>query len=206
MAPRLVGCILLASAVLTLAPPGAAGQARPVRFAGAQAADSMQALRDARSRQAAFERFRAGRLPRVNGLGGGGSDECTRVGRFCFYFGDDADVNPPPEPPAVGVRRGQLVRALDSAVARSPRDRWIVGQHVRYLSEAKEHARALAAARDCRADAAWCAALQGFALHEGGRYAEAGAAFDRALALLPEAERRRWTEMDELLSPRDQRA
>lgn len=201
MAPRFVGTVLLA----ILLPTSARAQAHPVRFAGAQAADSAQTLRDARSQQAAFERFRAGRLPRVRGLGGGRASDCTRVGRFCFYFSDDGDVNPPPEPPAVSTRRAELVRALDAAAARSPGDAWITGQRVRYLGEHKEPARALAAANACRAEAAWCAALAGFALHEDGRFGEAGEAFERALQLLPATERARWTDVDELLSARDQR-
>ena len=65
---------------------------------------------------------------------------------------------------------------------RSPRPRprcrgteWIAGQRVRYLLEAGDEDGAVAAARACRAERWWCAALEGLALHEAQRFRGRGA-------------------------------
>lgn len=82
----------------------------------------------------------------------------------------------------------------------SPGDEWIAGQRVRYLVEDGQHEAALSAARACRADAWWCAALAGFALHAAGDAPAAESAFTAALRSMPRAERCRWNDLSSLLS------
>jgi hypothetical protein len=166
--------------------------------------DSSGWVTRARAAQAGFERFRFQRLPRTVARGGGKCDET--IGRFCFWFEADPDPEPPqPEEPAVGVRRGALIQTLHQAADAVPGDSWLAGQRVRYLVEAGEEDEAVAAARACRAEAWWCSALQGYALHEAQRFGEAEQAFAAALAAMPAEDRARWTDVSELLSPEDQR-
>ena len=205
MKASLVGVLSL-PVVLLLPQPAAAQTARLASADVAPQPDSAQVLRGARGEQSAFERFRYRHLP-VTHSGGGGTECGMRIGRFCFWFDDqDEDWTPPPEPPAIAERRARLLRALDDAAARLPGDGWIAGQRVRYHAEAGDSADALAAARACRAEPAWCTALEGYALHRAGRWTEAEAAFAAALAAMPEDERARWTEVETLLSPADRRA
>ncbi|HVH14011.1 MAG TPA: hypothetical protein VM759_13205, partial [Longimicrobium sp.] len=165
--------------------------------------DSASVLSRSRSAQAGFERFRYLRLPRTHQSAGGG--ECHEIiGRFCFWFEPDPRV-PPPEAPAIGERRRALLDRLAEAADHLPGDGWIAGQRVRYLVEAGEEDDALAAARACRATPWWCAALRGYALHEAQRFTEAEVVFDSALTAMPAEERARWTDVEELLRPDDQR-
>jgi hypothetical protein len=170
-----------------------------------QVRDSLRVLGRSRSAQAGFERFRYLRLPRTLPRGGGG--DCDEViGRFCFRFDDDPTPEPPkPEAPAIGERRRVLLGTLAAAADVLPGDSWIAGQRVRYLVEAGDEPGAVAAARACRAERWWCAALEGYALHESERFVEAQAAFDAALASMPAEERARWTDVADLLKPEDQR-
>lgn len=203
MIPVIVRSAVLAGSVL-LASPGAAAQ----HLAWAQTApraqpDSATLVARSRSAQAGFERFRYLRLPRTHQGGSGG--ECHEViGRFCFWFEPDPEL-PPPEAPAVTERRQELLKRLEEAAEVIPGDGWIAGQLVRYRVEAGDEDGAIAATRACRAERWWCAALEGFALHEAQRYGEAQAAFDAALAAMPAEERARWTDVTDLLRPEDQR-
>ncbi|HEU0300353.1 MAG TPA: hypothetical protein VFR37_12880, partial [Longimicrobium sp.] len=113
---------------------------------------------------------------------------------------------PPPEPPGIAERRRGLLDALADAAGRLPGDPWITGQRVRYLLETGDDEGALAVARGCRAERWWCAALEGLALHEARKFADAERAFDLALAAMPAGEREEWTDVVDLLQPRDQRA
>jgi hypothetical protein len=168
--------------------------------------DSASVLARARTAQASFERYRFQRLPRTHaGAPHGRCDET--IGRFCFWFSDDEDGDePPPEPPAIAERRRGLVESFAQAAATLPGDGWIAGQRVRYLLEAGDEDGALAAARACRAERWWCAALEGLALHEAQRFPDAEQAFDSALAAMSEEERERWTDVEVLLEPDDKRA
>ncbi|CAA9311256.1 MAG: hypothetical protein AVDCRST_MAG89-1130 [uncultured Gemmatimonadetes bacterium] len=201
MVPILVRSAVLAGAVLI--PPAASAQARLAAGsappATVQRVDSAAVLRQARSAQAAFEHFRYRQIP-VSQSPQGSSQRCDdRVGRFCFWLDDDDEQDPPPEHRRVPPRRAELIASLDRAAAALPGDGWIAGQRVRYLSEAGQGERAVAAARECRAQPWWCAALEGYALHDAGRFAESEAAFTRALGRMPAAEREEWTDLLPLL-------
>ena len=194
--------------VSLLIPDFAAAQAERVAASDppkVQERDSVQVLARARSAQAGFERYRFQRLPRTHVRVGGG--ECDEyIGRFCFAFSDDEDGDePPPERPAIAERRLALIGDLARAGAARPGDAWIIGQRVRYLIEAGDDEGALAAARGCRSERWWCAALQGLALHESRKYVDAETSFDDALAAMPAEEREEWTDLTVLLAPRDQR-
>lgn len=182
---------------------GGALAALPAAAQG-QAPDSLDVLRQARSEQAAFERFRYNRLPRTPNRGSG---PCTeRIGRWCFWFSPATGTELPAQPPAVARRRGVLVHRLSEAAEAAPGEPWIVGQLVRYLVESDDVQGAVAVTHGCRAEPWWCRALEGYALHHGGRIPEAEAAFAGALATMPEAVRARWTDPGLLLRPADRRA
>jgi hypothetical protein len=209
MVPAFVRCAVLAGSLLLIHPAAAGAQAGRVALGDSsgtvQRRDSAAVLAEARSAQAAFERFRFQRLPRTHYRGSGG--ECDeRIGRFCFWFSDDEGGDePPPEPPAIAERRRELLAAFAQAAVALPGDGWIAGQRVHYLVEAGEDSTALAAARDCRAERWWCAALEGMALHHAGRFPDAERAFDAALAAMDADERERWTDVEILLAPEDKR-
>src|SRR5437016_2458297 len=68
---------------------------------GLTATDSSRVLRSARSAQTSFESYRRARLPRGEPHGG----ECdTRIGRYCYWRGDETDegdAKPPDEMAAI---------------------------------------------------------------------------------------------------------
>lgn len=151
----------------------------------------------ARAEQARYERVRRDALPWTLG-GSGPCDE--RIGRFCLsHGGSDSKWEPPAEPERVTAARERLIERLEAATAALPGDGWIAGQLVRYLVEADRHPAAAASARRCRAEAWWCAALLGFALHDAGDAAGADSAFSAALARMPDREREIWTDLSVIL-------
>jgi len=203
MIPAIVRSVVLAGSVL-LGSQGASAQ-RMVSAASVKGQDSAAVLARSRSAQAGFERFRYMRLPRTHQSGGGSRNGCHEIiGRFCFWFEADPDA-PPPEAPVIGERRRALLQRLATAADVIPGDAWITGQRVRYLVEAGDEGAAVATARACRAERWWCAALEGYALHEAERYSEAQTAFDAALGAMPAEERARWMDVTDLLAPEDQR-
>lgn len=177
---------LLAAAILLGTPAGTAAQIV------LSAPDTTENPRAAGERaQARFETFRRANLPAFRG---GSSRECQeRVGRFCYWYDEDSDAAE--ESGTVTAARLQLVRTLDSLGRVNPADSWIAGQRVRYLDEAGMNAEALVAAEECRAYGWWCDALNGFALHQLGRYAQAEQAWDAVLAQLSAGERCFWTDL-----------
>ena len=176
--------------------PAASG---PLAQAGprSSATDSAHRVRDAHSAQSSFESFRRLRLP-VQDRGSGPCD--IRVGRYCYWRGDDDEGDAPEEDGRIRERRNALIRTLDDAASAAPGDRWLAGQLVRYLVEAgrPDDARAFAT-RDCAAAADWCAALAGYAAHAARAYAAADSAFERALAAMEPGERCRWLDVSDLL-------
>ncbi len=178
---------LAAAVLLPAAPaPGAA-----------QAVDSAEVVDEVRDRQRDFERRRRLRLPPT---GSGTGDRCDeRVGRYCLFHGDGPGWEPRAEHPDVRRGRWALIRRLDRAARALPGDGWIAGQRVRYLVGAGRPAAAAAAARACRAEAWWCRALEAFALHRAGEPRAADDVFADALAAMPDATRRRWTDPAALL-------
>lgn len=207
MVPAIVRFTLVAGSLL-IVPTLAGAQAdrvavdRTTKFAGQ---DSATVLARARTAQAAFERFRFARLPRGYAGSSGRCDET--IGRFCFFFSDKEEGDqPPPEPPVIAERRRGLLADFAQASAVIPGDEWIAGQRVRYLVEEGDEEGAIAAARACRAERWWCAALEGMALHEAQRFDDAEQAFGAALEAMTEEERARWTDVEVLLEPADKRA
>jgi hypothetical protein len=120
------------------------------------------------------------------------------VGRFCYWW-DDGEFDPPEELPKAKAARATLLNQLARAAATLPGDRWIAGQRVRYLVEDGKARDAVTAARECRADGGWCAALAGYAYHAAEDFLHADSAFSVALAAMPEAQRCRWTDISLLL-------
>jgi hypothetical protein len=121
----------------------------------------------------------------------------VRVGRYCYWRGDESDERPVDEPKAIEDRRDALLRMLDSVTRELPGDEWLAGQHVRYLVEAKRFDDALAFTARCRAGVAWCAALRGFAAHVAGRFDVADSAFTTSLAAMSDGERCRWLDLSD---------
>src|SRR6185503_4631033 len=169
----------------------------PVRSqAPVSAPDSARLARDVRSAQSSFEGFRRSRLPTGDRMGG----ECdVRIGRYCYWRGDDEEPDPPAEPKAIGERRRSLLRLLDSVGSIIPGDAWVAGQYVRYLVEAGRYDDALSYTRRCAAGTSWCLALAGYAAHSAGKFALADSAFHAALAAMPDAERCRWLDISDVL-------
>jgi hypothetical protein len=164
------------------------------------AADSAHTLRDARNAQQDFERFRRARLP----TGDVYSGTCdVRVGRYCYWRGDDDDEveTPPPEARSIIARREQLLQALDHGAAMLPGDRWIAGQRVRYLVDAGRFDDAIHVARfDCRSSTNWCDAVAGYAAHAAGKFALADSLYEAALDAMTPADRCEWLDVSDELS------
>lgn len=90
--------------------------------------------------------------------------------------------------------------ALLGMAERAPRDRYVQGQVVYSLVRGERHDLALIVLEACQATEWWCRALQGFTLAESGRVAEAEAAFDQALLLMPEEALCEWNDLSPLVS------
>ncbi|HSA57176.1 MAG TPA: hypothetical protein VLE53_15800 [Gemmatimonadaceae bacterium] len=186
---------VLAAALLALAAEPAGAQVLEVRPVTPAAVGPT--LRELRAQQEEFESFRRQRLPHWGGSMS--PDRCDEtIGRFCYWY-EEGDPDPPPEPRAIRDARERLIARLDSAGSAHPHDRWISGQRVRYLVEAERNDDAVAAARECAALDSWCHALQGFAYHAAGRYAEADGAYESALALMSPRERCEWRDLKLLI-------
>ncbi len=160
--------------------------------------DSVRVRHEARDAQASFELRRVSLLP-VKGDRGGSNCE-QRIGRMCYTWEGRADPAPPAEPAAIADLRDKLLRELESATLRLPGDEWLFGQYVRYLIEADRTGDAQRAAEtECRAQPWWCEALAGWAAHEGERFGQAEAAYDRALTAMSVRERCRWEDASVIL-------
>ena len=192
-----------ASATSGAAAISASGSVPAARVGSAQAderPDRAAAMRMARDAQRAFEHVRRRNFPRgplVNPKCGEG------IGRFCLVDGwDDDDWVPVPEVDEVVEERLALIAVLDSAARIVPGDAWLTGQRAAYRLEAGQAVEALARLAACRAEGWWCEALTGLVLQESGRYAEAEAAFERALGRMDEAQRCEWTHPGPVLDRR----
>lgn len=157
--------------------------------------DSARIRRAAEEAQAGFERERRRHLPVFRG---GRPSPCEeRIGRFCYWYEGSGPL--PEDPPRSVQARARLLRRLEEARVELPGDGWIAGQQVRYLLEHGETDTAVARARACGADLAWCAALLGFALHAAERFDEAERAFDQALARMPVKDAGVWRDLRQVL-------
>src|SRR5262245_63129753 len=92
------------------------------------APDSARLVGGAHAAQRSFESFRRLRLP-VQERGSGPCD--VRVGRYCYWRGDDDEGQAPAEDGRIRERRDELIRALADAAHAAPADRWVAGQLVR---------------------------------------------------------------------------
>ena len=148
------------------------------------AADSIAVLKQARRAQRDFESRRFMLLPIVPSAG----SRCdVRVGRWCYWQDDAEDA--PNEPQKIADLRARFLGRLASLASQVPGDRWISGQRVRYLSEARRGDDAVTVARDCRAHAAWCASLAVLGYRAAGNIAAADSALSAALAAMSPEER-----------------
>jgi tetratricopeptide (TPR) repeat protein len=154
-------------------------------------------IEELRAAQEGFETYRRRNAPVFSVRSG--PDRCDeRVGRFCYWYDDDSP-DPPNESDRIRESRDRLIEQMDSIGRLWPNDRWISGQRVRYLSEARRYADAVRAARECTSREWWCAAVQGFAYHVAGRFEEADSAYERALGLMEKNERCAWRDLKLLL-------
>jgi hypothetical protein len=88
--------------------------------------------------------------------------------------------------------RPAAIEQLDAAAAVIPGDDWVIGHRVGLRVKQGWATSAVAAALRCEATQWWCKALEGFALHVEGSFADADRAFDEALAAMPEPVRCAW--------------
>jgi hypothetical protein len=147
--------------------------------------------RQARHAQREFEVLRRALLPLVPARTGACD---VTIGDMC-YWDDNQDAPLPPERPRVAVARDHLRSSLDSLGAIDSANDYIVGQRVRYAVEAGDAAGAAAAVAHCAATPWWCEALRGFALHRAGVEGASAAAFDSALAEMPDSLRCMWLDV-----------
>lgn len=151
----------------------------------------------ARRAQADFEQFRRANLPQFQGRVASGERECeAQVGRFCYWYEESEQAE---EPAQITSERKRLITLLDGTAAEFPADDWTSGQRVRYLIEANEAGKAIAAALACRGEPWWCGALAGLAYHEARQYASADSAFRSALGQMTERMRCDWSDAGILL-------
>ena len=175
----------LAAASLLAAP-----LARVPLAAGAQRERS-SAERAARDAQRKFESYRRLQLPRVAAREGGCD---VTIGRFC-YWDDNSDAPLPAERPGVGRARATLRALLDSLSALDSSSDYIAGQRVRYALESGEALSAATLLDGCAATPWWCLALRGLAWHHAGDEPRSAAAFDSALATMPDTLRCAWLDL-----------
>ena len=181
------------------APPGR--WTRPQESPSLPPADSTQLRERAEDAQARFER-RHRRLLAYTPTGSGG--ECReRIGRLCIFHEGEDDWAPAPDPRALVQERDRLLGELAEFGGRLPGDGWILGQRIRYLSEAGRWSEAADLTRDCAvAEGWWCFALEGFVLHGMGRYEAALGAFREGLASMSPEEASQWRDPRILLDGR----
>lgn len=180
---------------LSVAPAAAGAQVLEVRPATPVAVTtSIEALRAA---QEGFETYRRRNAPVFSVRSG--PDRCDeRVGRFCYWYEEDSP-EPPTESERITEARNRLIEQIDSIGRLWPNDRWVSGQRVRYLADAKRYDEAVRAAQACTSREWWCNALRGFAWHVAGQFQEADSAYEAALRLMSETERCAWRDLKLLL-------
>jgi hypothetical protein len=159
--------------------------------------------RPARRAQARFEDQRLRNLP-PSELATGDPQCDFRIGSRCIWR--ERTQARPDEPRVVGRWREALIGDLRLALVAEPTDGWVTGQLVRYLVETDRLAEAAAAAAECAAERWWCLALAGYVAQQETRFTDAAAHFDASLALMPAAERARWTDLTPLLTEADRAA
>ena len=194
---RVIGLWAAVTVTALLSTPSTASSVPPWPAQQVAQPDSQSILKQLRSAQSRFERIHRSNLPFASGTGTGRCDE--RVGRFCYWHDDDDSWKPQEEYEEVTRARERLLQQLDSAAVLLRGDRWIAGQRVRYLIEAKQPDTAFEVARHCQADNWWCSALEGYVLHVRGDYSSAEAAFDLGIAAMSAERGCEWRDISLLL-------
>jgi hypothetical protein len=155
------------------------------------------AEREASDAQRDFEVFRRFRLPRTASHG----ERCDiAIGRVCYWH-DNADAPLPAEQVSVTIARERLRARLDSLRALDATSDYVIGQSVRYALDARDARAAATLLRDCGATSWWCLALRGLAWHRASEESLATAAFDSALAAMPDSIRCEWLDVSKWLPP-----
>ncbi len=106
----------------------------------------------------------------------------------------------------VRAARALLIDRFARSALLAPTDGFIVGQRVRFLVDQDLPDSALVIARACRADAWWCAALQGYVEAHLGHSARAEQAFASARDSMSAAARCQWDDIGQLLSTEEREA
>jgi hypothetical protein len=104
----------------------------------------------------------------------------------------------------VHMQREALLDSLNALAKLKPADAWITGERVRFFVDQGDFRQAVAVARDCTADRAWCLELTGFALDAAGDYVRADSAFDAAGTAMTPEKRCKWTSVQMLLDDHGQ--
>lgn len=102
---------------------------------------------------------------------------------------------------AIRTARDSLIAEHSRAFDTVPENEWIAGQFVRYLVDRRSFDEALAAMRECRASASWCALLTGYVLASADSQAAADSVFSVALSAMPTSDRCVWNDLAVLLQP-----
>lgn len=167
--------------------------------AGTAAAERIQAAQSAaRAAIEAFEEVRRRAIPTDHGWSSGRCD--IAVGRMCWRYHEGRQPYIAHDIEEVTEARDSLLQRLASISAGAEGDTWLLGQRTFYLLEAGRGEEALELAEQCGGTPAWrCQTFQGLALHVLGRYAEAGHAFDGAIASMDQAGAADWTDFAPLL-------
>lgn len=105
----------------------------------------------------------------------------------------------------VRTDRARLLARFDSAAARYPDDEWIAGQRVRLLIDQQQYDAALAVSTVCSADHWWCWALRGYAHYHLGQLPASDAAYQEAVARMPQSIRCEWSDITPLLTLEERR-
>ena len=136
-------------------------------------------------------------------LSGHGSSCTERIGRLCIWHEEEDDWVPVPDSPDLVQARDLLLRELAEIGGQLPSDAWILGQRIRYLSEAGRWAEAVGLTQNCTVhERWWCSVLEGFSLHGTGLYEAALEAFRAGLASMIPEEAIKWQDPRVLLDGR----
>jgi len=101
---------------------------------------------------------------------------------------------------ALQRQRLLLIAQFQQALQSDPKNNATIGQLVRLRVDAKDYAGALSAARGCAADRWWCLALRGYVQNLRGDIRESDSLFAASVALMPETERCRYSNIGMLFA------
>ena len=195
------GAFGLAARTLEAAPVPRGPSTRAQQSPSSLRADSTDLRQQAEEAQARLERRHRQLLP--YSLSGSGGLCREQLGRLCIRREGDHEWTPAPDPPELVQARNELLGELSEIGGVLRGDAWILGQRVRYLSEAGRSAEAVDLAQDCAVvDRWWCSVLEGFALHVMGRYETALEAFAEGLLSMSPEEASKWRDPRILLDGR----